>query len=178
MKKAALALAAFVSALLLASVAPGQAQTSNACAVSAGSYGMIVGGLNGGTCYYIVPNSDGSINATTTPSATPQHVILDSGILTTLTNQLLGITPTDRTITSATGSSQTVMASNASRKGLTVQNTGSANCGVNPTGGTAAIGGAGTITLLPGGSYTPRIPPMSAVTAICTATQPLYANEQ
>ncbi len=92
--------------------------------------------------------------------------------------QAVGITPTDRTITSATGSSQTVMAANASRKALTIENTGNANCGVNPTGGTAAIGGAGTITLAPLGSYSPLIPTLSAVTAICTAAQSLYASEQ
>ena len=89
----------------------------------------------------------------------------------------IGITPTDRTITSATGASQTVAAANGSRHGLIVENTGSANCGVNPTGGTAAIGGAGTLTLTPQGSYQPRIPTLSAVTAICTAGQTLYAEE-
>ncbi len=89
----------------------------------------------------------------------------------------VGATPTDRTITSATGASQQVMAANADRRGLLIQNTGNANCGVNPTGGTAAIGGAGTLTLLPGQAYSPRIPTVSAVTAICTAAQPLYANE-
>lgn len=90
---------------------------------------------------------------------------------------VLGITPTDRTVTSATGASQTVMASNASRHSLIVQNTGNANCGVNPTGGTAVIGGAATLTLTPGGSYQPRTPTLSAVTAICTSGQPLYAEE-
>lgn len=89
----------------------------------------------------------------------------------------LGITPTDRTITSASGSSQQIMAANASRHSLTIVNTGSANCGVNPTGGTAAIGGAGTITLVPTGSYTPRVPTLSAVTVICTSTQPIYGDE-
>lgn len=94
-----------------------------------------------------------------------------------IANPSVGITPTDRTITSATGASQQVMAANTSRKGLLIQNTGSSNCGINPTGGTAVIGGAGTITLFPGGSYSPRIPTLSAVTAICTAAQPLYADE-
>jgi hypothetical protein len=98
-------------------------------------------------------------------------------VLPTGAGSVIGITPTDRTITSATGSSQTVMAANASRHSLTVVNTGNANCGINPTGGTAVIGGAGTLTLVPFGSYTPRIPTLSAVTAICTSGQPLYANE-
>ena len=89
----------------------------------------------------------------------------------------IGITPTDRTITSATGASQTLMAANAARHSLTVENTGNANCGVNPTGGTAAIGGAGTLTLVPNGSYQPRIPSVSAVTIICTSSQPIYGEE-
>lgn len=89
----------------------------------------------------------------------------------------IGTTPTDRTITSATGASQTVMSANGVRRTLTIVNTGSSNCGINPTGGTAAIGGAGTLTLFPGGSYTPRIPTLAAVTVICTAAQPLYADE-
>lgn len=57
-----------------------------------------------------------------------------------------GITYTDKTITSATGASQTLAAANASRKSILIKN-GAANAGVNITGGTAAIGGAGTITL-------------------------------
>lgn len=92
-------------------------------------------------------------------------------------SQSIGITPTDRTITSATGASQTVMALNATRKQLVIQNIGTSNCGINPTGGTAVIGGAGTITLVPNGTYNPHIPTLSAVTAICTSTQPLYAEE-
>lgn len=52
---------AALAALFCASVAPAHAQTSPACAGS-GAYGMIIGGLNAGTCYYIVPNPDGSLN--------------------------------------------------------------------------------------------------------------------
>lgn len=89
----------------------------------------------------------------------------------------LGITPTDRTIASTSGASQQIAAANAARHGLTIVNTGNANCGVNPTGGTAAIGGAGTLTLAPLGSYSPRIPTLSAITVICTAAQPIYAEE-
>jgi hypothetical protein len=69
------------------------------------------------------------------------------------------------------------MALNASRHSLNIENTGNANCGVNPTGGTAVIGGAGTLTLAPLGSYSPKIPTLSAVTVICTAGQPVYADD-
>jgi len=114
----------------------------------------------------------GTVNQGTSPWVVSGAVTIAAAPL-----QPLGITPTDRTITSATGSSQTVAASNASRHGLIIQNTGNANCGVNPTGGTASIGGAGTLTLVPNGSYQPRIPSLSAITAICTAGQTLYAEE-
>lgn len=116
-----------------------------------------------------------SANVVSIQGVTSGTVVPVSGTVTT--SNPVGITPTDRTITSATGSSQTVMASNASRHSLTIENTGNANCGINPTGGTAVIGGAGTITISPLGSYTPRIPTLSAITAICTSGQPLYADE-
>lgn len=103
--------------------------------------------------------------------------VSSSGAISTLATAPVGITPTDRTITSASGSSQQLAAANASRHSLTIENTGNANCGVNPTGGTAVIGGAGTITLAPLGSYSPAIPTLSAITIICTAGQPIYGNE-
>ena len=60
-----------------------------------------------------------------------------------------GITYTDKTITSATGSSQVLAVSNASRKSLFIKN-GASNTGLRyATAGTAAIGGAATMTLLP-----------------------------
>lgn len=110
----------------------------------------------------------GTVNQGTSPWVVSGTVIGSAG---------LGITPTDRTITSASGSSQQIMAANASRHSLTIENTGNANCGINPTGGTAVIGGAGTITLVSLGSYTPRIPTLSAVTVICTSGQPIYGDE-
>lgn len=127
---------------------------------------------------YRQPTAGGTVTtfkSTDTAGVHVPHVNIDSASV--LTTPTLGITPTDRTITSASGASQTLMAANASRHSLTVMNTGNANCGVNPTGGTAAIGGAGTITLAPLGSYAPRIPTLSAVTVICTAGQPVYADE-
>lgn len=126
-------------------------------------------------------SSSGTITTITNPvgvkGADGSTIASSANPLNILPGQALGITPTDRTITSATGASQQVMAANSSRHSLIIQNTGSSNCGINPTGGTAIIGGAGTLTLLPGGSYQPRIPTLSAVTAICTAAQPLYAEE-
>lgn len=125
-----------------------------------------VSGGGGGTTDVNITEVGGNAVTTTVPV---------SGTVTVANP--VGITPTDRTITSASGASEQIMAANSSRHSMTIQNTGTANCGVNPTGGTAAIGGAGTLTLIPGGSYSPRIPTLSAVTVICTAAQPIYANE-
>lgn len=107
-------------------------------------------------------------------STTPLQI---TGTVTSSAAASVGITPTDHTIASASGASQQLMAANASRHSMTIVNTGNANCGVNPTGGTAAIGGAGTITLAPLGAYTPRVPTLSAVTVICTAAQPIYGDD-
>ena len=82
-----------------------------------------------------------------------------------------GITYADKTVTSATGASQTIAAANAGRKSLIIK-TGGSNTGVNILGGTAAIGGAGTVTLLP---FEPMVLdgascPLGAITIISTST--------
>lgn len=59
---------------------------------------------------------------------------------------------TDYSITSLSGSSQQLMAQSMTRSFLCIVNTGSSNIGVNIAGGTAAIGGTGTITIVPNGS--------------------------
>lgn len=153
------ALLGTVAALSVGWSAPALAQTTTAVVVAA--CGTPPGSYTAGQSKQMTQTTGGLLCGSDSATSNPT-----------------GITPTDRTITSATGASQTVMSALATRKALTIQNTGSANCGVNPTGGTAAIGGAGTITLAPLGSYTPRVPTLSAVTAICTAGQPLYASEQ
>lgn len=138
------------------------------------------GGSIGNTTFAATQATAASLNATvvgTGTFATQSAITAASGSFAS-GSQPIGITPTDRTITSATGSSQTVASALATRKGLIIVNTGNANCGINPTGGTAAIGGAGTLTLTPTGSYQPNIPTLSAITAICTAGQPLYAEEK
>lgn len=192
------ALAAAIAALWLP---PARAIDLNVVVLA--SCGAVPTTLPQGTGYSIFTDPNGNLcmngSVTVTPSGT-QNVNLTqiSGAAPSLTNPLwvfpatgatfpvsvaaaplqpLGVTPTDRTLTSASGASQQIMAANASRHSLTIVNTGNANCGVNPTGGTAAIGGAGTLTLSPLGSYTPRIPTLSAITVICTAAQPIYGDE-
>jgi hypothetical protein len=51
-----------------------------------------------------------------------------------------------------TGASQQVIGENVNRTYLAVWNSSNDPIGVNPTGGVAAIGGVGTITILPGES--------------------------
>lgn len=153
-----------------ASVTPSGTQDTNLKQVNGATVNVGAGAAGTGT-QRVTTSTDSTIGTVTTIT----NPVTVTGSVTTST--AVGITPTDRTITSATGSSQTLMALNASRHSVTIVNTGSANCGINPTGGTAAIGGAGTLTLYPGGAYTPRIPTLNAITAICTAAQPLYADE-
>lgn len=62
---------------------------------------------------------------------------------------------TDRSGTAATSSGQ-IIAANATRRGLNIQNVGANNIGINEFGGTAVIGGAATYTLTPGSSMNVR----------------------
>lgn len=89
-----------------------------------------------------------------------------------------GITYTDKTITSASGASQTLAAANAARKSILIKN-GASNTGVNINGGTAAIGGAATLTLLPYESLflSGADCPVGAITVISTAAAYISALE-
>lgn len=64
----------------------------------------------------------------------------------------------------ATTSSSTLIAANANRRGLEIQNVGANNIGINEFGGTAAIGSAGTYTLVPNASM--RVRTTGAITGI------------
>src|SRR5215813_5213973 len=85
----------------------------------------------------------------------------------------------DKSVASLAGSSQVLLIANPDRRYLLIQNTGSSNVGVNLAGGPAAIGGAGTITLLPGGSYEPDAGfiPTNPINVIGTAGQPVVCFE-
>jgi len=112
-----------------------------------------------------------------TPTSSATVTVNQAVVADTARNPYFNGLVRDRTITSATGASQAFFAANLQRHSLNIVNTGNANCGINPTGGTAAIGGAGTLTLSALGAYTPKIPPRNAVTVICTAGQPIYGDE-
>ena len=95
-------------------------------------------------------------------------------------------TNNDCSIASLSGSSTQLLAANANRKYLLICNIGATgdNIGVNLSGGTAAIAGTGTITLVPGSckefaiamSYLPN-PPANAITVIGTSGQPVACTE-
>lgn len=81
----------------------------------------------------------------------------------------------DNSIASLSGSSQQIVPANATRSLLIFFNDGNANAGINLAGGTAVIGGAGTITLVPNGSMTfvTGSIPENAINVIGTSGQPL-----
>lgn len=82
---------------------------------------------------------------------------------------------TDRSGSAGTASGA-LAAANANRKGLNIQNIGANNIGVNEFGGAAAIGSAGTYTLVPGASMNVRT--NRAVTIIAaTGATPFTATE-
>ena len=84
----------------------------------------------------------------------------------------------DASITSLSGSSQTALAKNGNRQFLLIENTGNANIGVNLTGGTAAIAGTGTITIVANGSLLlDHVIPQNAITVIGTTGQPVCVIE-
>lgn len=95
----------------------------------------------------------------------------------------------DCSIASLSGSSQQILAANPNRSYLLLCNTAAANsAGVNFAGGTAAIGGAGTYTLIANNvagtsckefaidSYLPP-PPAGAINVIGTSSQTLLCYE-
>ena len=79
----------------------------------------------------------------------------------------------DRSITSLSGSSQALVPARASLRKRLIFKNGAAIAAINIIGGTAAIGGAGCITLQPyeGLALTGRDCPLAAVNVIGTAGQ-------
>lgn len=101
-----------------------------------------------------------------------QPVVITNGtsspISTTTTSSALP-TGTDRSGT-AQLTSGTLAAANPARRGLNIQNIGANNIGVNEFGGTAAIGTAGTYTIVPGGSLNVRTAGAVNVIAVTAPT--------
>lgn len=85
---------------------------------------------------------------------------------------------TDRSIANLAGTSETLMASNTSRRILIVTNEGATALAVNLTGGTAALNTAGSVTIQSGGNLVlDTYPPTSAITIIGTLNADVSAYE-
>lgn len=84
-------------------------------------------------------------------------------------------TGTDRSGT-AQLTSGSLAAANPARRGLNIQNIGANNIGVNEFGGAAAIGTAGTYTIVPGGSLNVRT--AGAVTVIAVTAPTAYTSTE
>lgn len=129
----------------------------------------------------------GAPNRTTDPDdivATDKSLL--RGLLYTMLNGLgitatspAPVTLTDNKISSATGSSQTLLEVNATRKSLSIINpkASTTDWGINPFGGVAVIGTAPTITLSPGDEWTPAKTPTNKITGIGTAASQLLVME-
>lgn len=90
----------------------------------------------------------------------------------------VGGTYADRSIANLAGTSETLMASNASRKVLIIYNIGATALAVNLTGGTASLTVGGSTVLQAGGSLVlDTYPPTSAITIIGTANADVTAYE-
>lgn len=103
-------------------------------------------------------------------------------ILKALWNKLtlppIGGAWTNRSIANLIGASEQLMAPNANRRHLFIQNVAANSMGVNLAGGAAAIGTAGTITLIAGASLEIwNYPPVGAITIIGTANDDVTAYE-
>lgn len=102
--------------------------------------------------------TDANGNAIAQPTYTTQVAPLPAG--------------TDRSGTANT-TATTLAPSNATRKGLEIQNVGANNIGVNEIGGTAVIGAAGTYTIVPNGTM--RVRTNRAISVIAATGATVYS---
>lgn len=96
-----------------------------------------------------------------------------------VTNTTFNATLTNDSVTSATGSSQTLLAANTTRKSLMIVNPSSntTNWTIDPTGGVVVADTAPGFRLAPGDSYSPVIVPLNKITGISTASSTLVVLE-
>lgn len=119
--------------------------------------------------------TDAQLRASPVPVSGP---LTDTQLRATPLPAPIGGAWTDRSIANLTGASQSLMAANANRRHLLIQNVAANNMGVNLAGGAAAIGVAGTITITPGGYLEIfDYPPVGAITIIGTANDDVTAFE-
>lgn len=100
-------------------------------------------------------------------------------ILALIQAQTASVLLTSSSITSATGSSQQLLAANASRKALTIINpvANTTDWTIDPLGGTAAVGTMPGFVLRPGDSWSPVKVPTNKITGIGTAASKLVVLE-
>jgi hypothetical protein len=119
----------------------------------------------------VTPASPTGSNRIETPIGTTANPLVTSASTgSTTTTQAAPLTAgTNRSGTATTTSAQ-LAAANASRRGLNIQNIGANNIGVNEFGGTAAIGTAGTYTIVPNGFLNVRTSSQINVIAATAST--------
>lgn len=89
-----------------------------------------------------------------------------------------GVAYTNRSIANLSGASEQLMAANAARRILIVQNVAANPMAINLTGGAAALNTAGSINIPAGGSITlDNFPPTSAINIIGTVNDDVTAYE-
>jgi hypothetical protein len=134
-------------------------------------------------------NAGGSFTGLTDAELRATPVPVDDGLVQALTDaQLVAAFPipitrsggayTDRSNAALSGASQQLMAANANRKILIVDNVGATSIALNLTGGAAALNTAGSITILTGGSLIiDSYPPSGIINIIGTAAAAVTAYE-
>jgi hypothetical protein len=92
---------------------------------------------------------------------------------------LRGVTYVDRSITSASGSSETLAAANAARRAITIINplSNTTDWTIDPLGGTAVADTPPGFRLSPGDSWSPVRVPLNKITGIGTAASKLIVLE-
>lgn len=162
--------------------------------------GLIVNGLLGNTSLASILTSvdglEGVLGTTagaaviTDANGTAQQYLRGMIVLTLLQNTYLdgletntaanpiGVAYTDRSIANLAGTSETLMAANASRRILIVYNIGATAIAVNLTSGTASLTVGGSTVLQAGGSLVlDRACPVGAITIIGTSNADVTAYE-
>lgn len=132
---------------------------------------------NGSSLTVDTPQLPAALGATTSAASLSVTPATNATFAVTPTTPIGG-TYTDRSLASLTGSSQTLMASNANRRILLIYNIGATAVAINLTGGTASMTVGGSVVLVAGGTIILNsYPPTSAITIIGTLAASVTAYE-
>ncbi len=130
----------------------------------------------------------GLVQSLTDTQLRASPVDVDTGLVQSLTDTQLRATPvktantgsafTNRSIANLSGASEQLMAANANRRTLIIQNVAANPMAVNLTGGAAALNTAGSINIAAGGSLVLEgTVPVGAINIIGTANDDVTAYE-